>query len=386
MNAIKRLLNSYLNTGLNTQRNPENNRKIYLINLVGLIGVFLTAMLGTSAMFHANYSQAATLYTICSIYLASYFAQRKTGSKPIYASIILYSMFGFLIFMVYSGGVANTGPLWIFVAAPVALFFDGLKKGLINIAAFTAAVTLLLYYPDNQLLATQYSDEFKERLLFSFLTVTLLSAYYEFSRQRSFDFIVNISRKFEQLAKYDPLTRLPNRRDAEDKLEYEHRRIERNLTPVAVILCDVDFFKNVNDSFGHAVGDQVLVELANLFRTIIRKQDTVARWGGEEFLFILPQTNANQAIIVAKKIQKHLTLSEFECEQKKVKITVSMGISEVNAKTDIPTALKQADEFLYLAKDNGRDQFQPQSVVYKGVPEQITETEAKSRSEETHLA
>lgn len=365
MTFIMNLLRRYLNAGLNQHNNPETNRKTFMVNLFGLVGLILTTIMGTAAMLNGNYMLCIALYLTGMSYLISYQLQKFTGNKQIYSSIILYSMFGFLIYLVYSGGVANTGPLWIFMAAPVALFFDGLRKGLIDIAIFIGVISLMMFYPDDALINTHYTSEFKQRLLYSFLSVTFLSAYYEYSRQRSFDFMLKISRKFEQMAKYDPLTHLPNRRDAMDKLEYEYRRIERNLTPVALILVDVDFFKRINDAHGHAAGDKVLVDLANLFKHIIRKQDTVARWGGEEFLFILPQTNSTQALVVANKIRNNLAKTGFDYEAHSFNVTVSMGISEINAKVSIEDAIKQADDFLYLAKKNGRDQFQPQPVVYQ---------------------
>ena len=384
MTFIKGLLHSYLNVGLNQHNDPEINRKTFMVNLFGLLGVLLTSIMGTVAWFSGNYILCIALYLTGISYLVSYQLQKLTGNKQIYSSIILFSMFGFLIYLVYSGGVANTGPLWIFMAAPVALFFDGLKRGLIDIAIFIGIISFMMFYPNDFLLSTHYSSEFKQRLLYSFLSVTFLSAYYEYSRQRSFDFMLKISQKFEQMAKFDPLTHLPNRRDAMDKLEYEHRRIERNLTPVAIILCDIDFFKKVNDLHGHAGGDKILVDLANLFKRIIRKQDTVSRWGGEEFLFVLPQTNSTQALVVANKIRNNLAKTQFEYEKQSIDLTVSMGISEVNAKITIEEAIKQADEFLYQAKKNGRNQFQPQPVVYQ--TEVVSNSEDPSNKKRSYTA
>jgi len=169
-----------------------------------------------------------------------------------------------------------------------------------------------------------------------------------------------MSNKYEQMAKLDPLTQLSNRRDAMDKLNYEMRRVERNCTPLAIILCDVDHFKQVNDNFGHEAGDKTLVLLARLFQETLRKQDIVARWGGEEFLFVLPQTTSYQAQTVANKIRDKIKSTAIEHEGSLFEITVSMGISEITTKkSDIENAIAKADEYLYKAKANGRDQFQP---------------------------
>lgn len=365
MNLIKSLLRNYLNAGLQHSGDPESNRKAFMVNLFGLIGIGLCILMGFASLFEHELGMALLLFFTAASYAVIYLFQRYTGNKQIYSLFILYSMFTFLIFLVYTGGTENTGPVWIFIAAPVALFFEGLKKGLINISVFTSVILVMFFFPNDTLLATHYSQAFKIRILFSFLAVTLLAAYYEYSRQRSFNFMHKISRKFEQMAKFDPLTHLPNRREAVDKLEYEFRRIERNLSPVAVILCDLDYFKKVNDDHGHIAGDTVLIEIAKLLQNIIRKQDTVARWGGDEFLFVLPQTNSMQALVVAKKIKSKLSDFEIMFDDKKIELTLSMGISEVNVKTPIEQAIKKADENLIKAKENGRNQYYPQPVVYQ---------------------
>lgn len=89
-------------------------------------------------------------------------------------------------------------------------------------------------------------------------------------------------------------------------IEQEQRRMSRNKQPMCIILCDVDHFKKINDQYGHNTGDAVLVSLAETFTQLIRKQDTIARWGGEEFLFVLPETSAENAYILAQKIHQVL--------------------------------------------------------------------------------
>lgn len=365
MNLIKSLLRNYLNAGLQHSGNPESNRKTFMVNLFGLIGIGLCIVMGFVSLVEQQLGMALLLFFTAASYAAIHLFQRYTGNKQIYSLFILYSMFTFLIFLVYTGGIENTGPIWIFAAAPVTFFFEGLKRGLVNIAVLTSVIMAMFFFPNDALLATHYSDAFKVRVLMSFLTVTFLSAYYEYSRQRSFNFMHKISRKFEQMAKFDPLTHLPNRREAIDKLEYEYRRIERNLLPVAIILCDLDHFKKVNDEHGHIAGDTVLIEIAKLLQNIIRKQDTVARWGGDEFMFVLPQTNSMQALVVANKIKSKLADFEIMFDNKKIELTLCMGISEVNIKMSIEQAVKKADENLTKAKENGRNQYYPQPVVYQ---------------------
>lgn len=334
-----------------------------MVNLLGLVGMLLCFGFGSQLEGYPTLS--IILFCLGLGYLGIHIMQRYTGNKDIYVQLVLYSILVFMLYLVYSGGVNNNGPLWIYLVSPVALFLDGLKRGLINIAVFVGCMCIILFTPNNLLLAANYSFDYKIGLIFSFLSVTVLFSYYEHSRQRSYEFMNKISRKFEQMAKYDLLTQLPNRKEALDKLEYEYRRIERNLSPVSLILCDVDHFRKVNDKYGHEQGDKVIVALGNLFKNIIRKQDTIARWGGEEFMFILPQTNSTQALIVAQKIKDKLAQHQDSFNVKKLTITVSMGVSEVNINTPIDVAIRRADEYLRKAKESGRNQFQPQPVVFQ---------------------
>ena len=117
-----------------------------------------------------------------------------------------------------------------------------------------------------------------------------MSALYEYSREQSFKHTLELSQKYQHLAHYDPLTQLSNRRDALSILKREQARIIRSKEPSSIIICDIDHFKKINDQYGHNAGDAVLIDLAKIFTQNIREQDCVARWGGEEFLFILPQT------------------------------------------------------------------------------------------------
>ena len=357
---IKRLLSQYLHTGVRPDCDSESNRKIFMVNLFGLVGLSITAVMSLSAFINQQYGLGLVLILASLIYYLAHYFQKLTGNFQLASVIILYSLFALMIYLVYSGGKDNTGPLWIFMVSPVALFFGGLKRGLISISIFVVTISILMFYPDNQLLATTYSYEFKSRLIYSFLTITFLSGFYEYSRQQSFDFMQEISDKFEQMAKLDPLTQISNRRDAMDRLNYEVSRVERNNSTLALILCDVDHFKKVNDSYGHEAGDIALVTLSKLFQQTLRKQDIVSRWGGEEFLFILPQTSAKQAQVVAAKIREKIKAISIEHNGNLFDITISMGISEINNKnTDIKAAIVMADEYLYQAKSNGRDQYYP---------------------------
>jgi len=164
--------------------------------------------------------------------------------------------------------------------------------------------------------------------------------------------------KLEFLAITDPLTELFNRRHFETAIENEFVRTLRYQSPTSCIMIDIDHFKRINDQYGHRAGDMVLKEIARLIKCCIREIDTAARWGGEEFSILLPQTSQDAAVNVAQRTLNsisHYTFSSFT-----EKLTISIGIATVPEKT-IDTAEKlihAADLALYKAKANGRDRFE----------------------------
>ena len=162
--------------------------------------------------------------------------------------------------------------------------------------------------------------------------------------------------KLDSLSRIDPLTGLSNRRDMMEKLENEQSRFERYGKSFSVIMCDIDHFKKVNDQYGHDFGDYVLGEVAKLLKKQIREIDKLSRWGGEEFLIVLPETNFPGAVSVAEKMRQSIESYSFEFGGETLKISMSFGVScHGNAGVKLDDLLKKADHFLYKAKNQGRN-------------------------------
>ncbi|WP_413701256.1 GGDEF domain-containing protein [Psychromonas sp. KJ10-10] len=157
----------------------------------------------------------------------------------------------------------------------------------------------------------------------------------------------------------DPLTNIANRRFLYEKGEIELTRNQRYNTSLALLMIDCDFFKKVNDTYGHLIGDKVLQHLCRTFEKVIRSIDFLARYGGEEFVILLPNSNQVGAIEMAKRIQQTLKNSPLVVDELSLSVTISIGI----AITDDPSTtfeglLDEADHALFLAKKNGRDRFE----------------------------
>jgi two-component system, cell cycle response regulator len=158
----------------------------------------------------------------------------------------------------------------------------------------------------------------------------------------------------KRLANNDGLTGLSNRRRASERLEIEVTRSRRYRNAMAVALCDVDHFKQVNDRFGHNMGDEVLVQVASALQTSLRNVDLVGRWGGEEFLVILPETDATGARTVGERLRKAIeSLPPFVDGPEKVTCSVGMAIFDGDANT--ASFVDRADQALYRAKRGGRN-------------------------------
>jgi diguanylate cyclase (GGDEF)-like protein len=162
-------------------------------------------------------------------------------------------------------------------------------------------------------------------------------------------------RELENLVRTDMLTGLANRRTFMNQLEIETHRHARSKRPFCLVMCDVDHFKKINDTWGHPAGDAVLVELGRILKNTTREQiDTAARIGGEEFAILLPETGIEQAQRVAEKMSAGVRSQVFVFDGQQFHVTQSVGIAQA-AEGDGDGAMRVADDNLYIAKRAGRD-------------------------------
>lgn len=161
--------------------------------------------------------------------------------------------------------------------------------------------------------------------------------------------------KASHLVRHDQLTGVLNRRGLDEAFEKEAARAQRRQTPLCVALLDIDNFKKLNDSLGHEAGDAALIHLTSVIRETLRPQDTVARFGGEEFVILLPETPLEDAQKTIVRLQRELTKRFFMHDNDKVLITFSAGLTDMRADDTQPTVTKRADEAMYSAKQTGKN-------------------------------
>ncbi len=161
--------------------------------------------------------------------------------------------------------------------------------------------------------------------------------------------------KSRELALKDALTGIWNRQALNEDLEKEYTRWQRYQKPLSLVVWDIDFFKRVNDNYGHAAGDKVLKTIARIFMQATRDADFIARFGGEEFVGIFPETRLEDALILANKIREKVQNSKFHYENSPVPITASAGLATFRPNDTIDDVFKRADAALYRAKESGRN-------------------------------
>ncbi|MCJ8268541.1 MAG: diguanylate cyclase, partial [Psychrosphaera sp.] len=159
----------------------------------------------------------------------------------------------------------------------------------------------------------------------------------------------------ENVSNTDYLTNLPNRRAFFETAKTQVAHSKRNLSPFAVALADIDHFKLFNDNYGHDAGDYVLQEVSRLMKQTIREQDSVARWGGEEFIFLLPDTHIEGALIVADKIRQVIEMASFNYEDQQFEVRMTIGLTVFTPGEDLMSCINRADALLYQGKEAGRN-------------------------------
>lgn len=169
--------------------------------------------------------------------------------------------------------------------------------------------------------------------------------------------LVEKNLELEYLAFYDPMTCLYNRRRFEEVVKKEISMIRRYEYPSCIIIVDIDHFKKINDNYGHPIGDEVIKQIASILKENIRETDAVSRWGGEEFLILLPHTSLTDGKLTAEKLRKIIKDKPLLINKREIYVTASFGVAGLRGdKIDsLELAYKEADKALYLAKERGRN-------------------------------
>jgi diguanylate cyclase (GGDEF)-like protein len=238
---------------------------------------------------------------------------------------------------------------------PFLLFHDRLStRVVVSGSAMVTAIYILLRAATIDVVPGSLSPEVLRALeygnvLIPLTALAIISIYFRFAS-------MEVERTMEALAMTDSLTKLPNRRRMRELLEAERVRCARDGHPFGIVLGDIDAFKQINDTRGHDCGDHVLMSLAPILRGVLRGQDAVARWGGEEFLFLLPDTDLHGAGVVAEKLRAALVEADIAFDGQPVPVAMTFGVAVCTRGAAIDECIQRADRALYSGKHSGRNQ------------------------------
>ncbi|MCC5825972.1 GGDEF domain-containing protein [Alkalimonas sp.] len=345
--------------GLNQQRSQQSQhidarRRHHILAFVSYITSAVMFVYGYKNLHAEQWLLPLILFITGSCFLLNVLIYQATQKLQRACTIEALLVGAFVLSLVYQGGHQNTALYWVFPFPAILFGLLGVRHALISNAALVMILAVMLFIPE--LILAEYKEAEASRFLASLLIVIIVCWINDHYRERSHQAMELLQQSKELQANTDALTGLANRRFLDSSLLPALAQQSNEFFPLAVIMCDIDHFKQLNDQYGHDVGDEVLKGVANLFQQNLRQQDIACRIGGEEFLLILPHTSATDARNVAEKIRQQFAQQRWVTSDKDYKVTASFGVAECNQAEQFNEAVKLADQQLYQAKHLGRNQ------------------------------
>lgn len=310
-----------------------------------VVFLLLFAWLGVESMAWLNVASLA-------IYVGAYWLlQRPFASPMVVLAIVWVELVGHASAATWLLGWDSGFHYYLLMLAP--LLFADARRGYLAKAVYLLAV-MLLYVGVERLLGARPPDvALADGLLdgLRYLNMTGTAALLAFLTDSYARAMRGAEQQLRIIASLDPLTQLSNRRHLTASLVRRTARQE----PLGLVLGDVDHFKQINDRFGHAAGDAVLVEIAAILRDSARQADQVARWGGEEFLLLVANAGLEETLEIAERLRRKVEAHAFAADGQPMTVSLSLGVAVLAPQGDFDAALHQADQALYRAKAAGRN-------------------------------
>ncbi|TFW34666.1 bifunctional diguanylate cyclase/phosphodiesterase [Massilia horti] len=322
----------------------------------------LSGPLYALAYFQLGFHSAAyEILACCTFMFIAPFLLRATGSIVLAREVFLCAVFfNFTWLTYYLGGVNAPTVGWLITAPVVAMFLGGVGTALFWLAMSCAAVGVIYGLHVAGVPAPPHPVKDMQLLYLLcdiglYVVVVVFVLLFELTKTQGFIKLEQALKIINELAIRDELTGSHNRRHLIKLIENEKERTARLGSLFCLCLLDIDYFKRINDTYGHSAGDTVLREFAATVQRQIRESDSFGRYGGEEFLLMLPETSIDEARALAERVRTQISKLAFS-SLPDLSVTVSIGIAEFRTNESIAQTVGRADEALYLAKSNGRDQ------------------------------
>lgn len=243
----------------------------------------------------------------------------------------------------------------IIIFSSVILLRFPLNLAVYSTPFFTYLVGLIVFQNNTNLVIYNSINGLIFFLAAILISTSTYNYYYEEISKNLF--LEEINFKLDYMSNHDPLTGLLNRRSFETQVAEKMKIISKAKSLAALILADIDYFKCVNDKFGHPIGDIVLKKVSDILMEHIKANDIVTRWGGEEFLIFLPETSINEAYALAENIRLAIQNKVISADKSQIQITASFGVSLLKSSflNSFDNSYKAVDDALYQAKNQGRN-------------------------------
>ncbi|MGK0440876.1 MAG: diguanylate cyclase (GGDEF)-like protein [Pseudohongiellaceae bacterium] len=274
--------------------------------------------------------------------------------------IVAGSILALYSYLLLTGSELQGDVLWALTIAPAFFFLLGHFWGSVCFGLALAISITVFYEPStlSSMITVPFVDGdylSKERFLGMFMLLGMYSFLLEYDRSRVVGSLVDSRDRLKLQASTDELTGLANRHHMRECLSIQERRSYQRKERYGLILADIDRFKRINDQYGHDCGDYVISAVADALRSTLRDEDVVARWGGEEFLVVLPDSDGENAKWVAQKLREAVADLELAYGGQAIYPTLSFGVVSGDQHQKAQDLICQADHCLYQAKHKGRD-------------------------------
>jgi diguanylate cyclase (GGDEF)-like protein len=340
-----------------------------------LNAVVMAALSGPfyAAVYQAlGYTTAAQeILLCCALMFTAPFLLRFTGSIFIAREFFLCALFFNFTWLTYNlGGINAPTAGWLITAPVVAMFLGGVATALFWLAMSSAAIATIYGMQNSGVVLPVHPVDDMALLylicdLGLYVVVVIFVLLFEVTKTQGFIKLEQALKIINELAIRDELTGCHNRRHLLRLIENEKDRTERNGSLFCLCLLDIDFFKRINDTYGHSAGDTVLRQFALHVQQKIRASDAFGRYGGEEFLLMLPETMLEDAVVLAEQVRIGIEQLHFPDICDTLVLTVSIGVAQFRIGESIGQTVARADEALYQAKSSGRNRI----ICYGQQPE-----------------
>lgn len=324
---------------------------LFVMSLAVLFGSFFAAL----AFHSGDYQNASVFFGLTLAAALGVCIQLLIGLslavRAFYTGCILIAFF----YLVVDGGADGSGLFTCLAVTPALVSLLGFRLGSMLLGAMIPVLAGLFYfdvYLDPQ---RAFAPLAEIKFLANFIGLSLFAIGLDYFRHRMQATMVSLNRSIHEVAHRDQLTGLANRREMDERLQQLWREYRQSGALFSVILCDVDDFKSFNDQYGHDFGDRIIVKVGQRLQYALRGNDLVARWGGDEFLVLLPGQNSRSAALIGERLRRRIAETSLTSKGQEVHLTISAGVACADSVTELADLLKQADAGLYQAKNMGKD-------------------------------